>query len=136
MEEPQSEVDSYCQYSDDDDDNGNHECPDVEEWAESQESESDIVVICQGCGYEVCISRLSCSVCGRERTGFEHRADSEQEPQQESTSSENSVSPSSTFNGRARRRHVVYLPLSDFSHIEQGTISEVQVEQDTGNGWF
>ena len=136
MEEPQSEVDSYCQHSDDDDDKGNHDCPDVEAWAESEESESDIVVICQGCGYEVCISRLSCSVCGRERTGFEHRAGSEQEPQQESISSENSVSASSTTNGCARRRRVIYLPLSDSSHIEQGTISEVQVEQNTGNAWI
>ena len=93
MEEPQSEVDSYCQDFGDVDEIGDYQCSDVEQGAQSQEHGADILILCPWCDFEVDVSRLICPICGGGLTVFEHGVDSELELSQSSCSQTVRVHP-------------------------------------------
>ena len=123
MEEPQSAVASYCQDFGDVDEIGDYQCSDVEQGAQSQEHDADILILCPWCDFEVDVSRLICPICGGGLTVFEHGVDSELELSQ-SSCSQNSESSSRTFNGCPRWPRGVFQPLLEPSQVEQGTVQE------------
>ena len=81
MEEHQSEVDSYCHDPGDVDEFAEYQCSDVEQGSQSEETDSCIVIVCPGCGYEMDVRHPSCLICGSVLTLIELGTDSQQEPQ-------------------------------------------------------